>query len=140
MYSYGRGRATPRVVSGTDKRYQTHRWRRLALAVRQRDGLCRIVAGCPRKAQVADHVNPVYPGMSDAEFFDIRYIRGGCQYHNKMRGIAEKAHAEGIEVGGRSFSSTPSRLGPLAKLPPLVAQSTIFVDYTRRARIDGEPS
>ena len=72
-----------------DRRYKTQRWRQGRLRVLNRDlWICRVVAGCPVRATVADHVLPVYPGMPDALFFGMGNLRAACHGHNKARGFA----------------------------------------------------
>lgn len=73
----------------TDRRYRWARWRTVRLRVLERDGhRCRIVLGCREPGTVADHIHPVYPGMPDAEFFDLLNLRAACQGHNIARGFA----------------------------------------------------
>ena len=102
-------KATPARI--TDRRYSTARWKRLAAAVRRRDGLCRIVPGCPRPAQVADHIFPVYEGMPDSEFYDVRNLRGGCTYHNRLRGQADRAIRDGMDTPHHGERASASILG-----------------------------
>ena len=73
------------------RRYGTYRWKQLRLQVLRRDHyVCRVVPGCVRRATVADHVNPVYPGMSDAEFHDPANLRAACGPHNLWRGLDQR--------------------------------------------------
>jgi len=72
-----------------------------------------VVPGCPKPAQVADHVYPVYAGMPDREFYDERWLRGACYYHNTLRGQQEKAQRELGEVT-RSFKGAAANERPLA--------------------------
>jgi hypothetical protein len=37
--------------------------------------VCRVAVGCPDPGNVCDHINPVHPGMTDAEFYDERNLR-----------------------------------------------------------------
>lgn len=115
----------------SDKRYGSRRWKLLAARVRRRDGLCRIVPGCPKPAQVADHVFPVYEGMPDAEFYDERNLRGGCKGHNTLRGQADKAARE-LGEGGRFFSRPGPYERPLANLHTQKS-SVVHIDFTRPA-------
>lgn len=89
-----RPRQSAHTKKSTDYRYGTHRWKRTRLAVIRRDlGICRIVAGCPTPANVADHITPVYPGMPDSLFFDMRNLRAACRQHNLARGHAATLEA-----------------------------------------------
>src|SRR5690349_1821798 len=103
--SYGRPRRSEARTRSAprDPRYGSARWRRVSAEVRLRDGLCRIVPGCPKPAQVADHIFPVYAGMPDSEFFAKSNLRGGCKGHNTLRGQADRAARE-LGEEGRSFS------------------------------------
>jgi hypothetical protein len=72
-----------------DRRYGLARWTKVRLRVLVRDAWrCRIVPGCTRPATVADHIEPVYPGMPDSLFFDPRNLRAACRDHNIARGFA----------------------------------------------------
>ena len=99
----------------TDPRYRTRRWARIAKRVRHRDGRCLVVPGCPRGAQVADHIVPVHPGMPDAQFYAESNLRGACYYHNTLRGQQAKAARE---LDGAVLSTEPHaqerRLGNLS--------------------------
>ena len=80
---------THEPVRVSDRRYKSPRWRRVRLRVLARDAYrCRIVPGCDAHANVADHIQPVYPGMPDSLFFDPRNLRAGCRRHNVARGFA----------------------------------------------------
>jgi hypothetical protein len=83
-----------------DKRYGTARWRKVRLRVLMRDAYrCRIAPGCPERATVADHIEPVYAGMPDSLFFDPRNLRAGCRQHNIARGVAARLLRETNGVG-----------------------------------------
>jgi hypothetical protein len=74
-----------------DRRYGRARWRKVRLAVLNRDNwTCRIVLTCQERATVADHIVPATPDMPDALFHDPRNLRAGCHYHNTERGRAAK--------------------------------------------------
>ena len=61
----------------------------------RRDGWrCRVVPDCPKRATIADHIEPVYPGMPDSLFFDERNLRGACRFHNYARGVAARLERE----------------------------------------------
>src|SRR6188768_1141576 len=105
----------------TDPRYGSRRWKATSLRVRRRDGRCLVVPGCPKPAQVADHVYPVYVGMPDREFYDERHLRGACYYHNTLRGQQEKAERElgalrqvhgGVQRNDEHMARSFSRGGP----------------------------
>lgn len=74
--------------------YNTKRWQTLRLAVLRRDLYRCWVAGCQVMANVADHINPVYPGMPDAEFYDPANLRASCKRHNTARGVAARLERE----------------------------------------------
>lgn len=98
MY-YTAGYARMDMQRGTDRRYHTKRWQRVRLRVLNRDGwTCRVVAGCPMQASVADHVIPVYEGMPDAQFFGPDNLRAACRNHNLARGLTEHLQPTGAVV------------------------------------------
>ena len=74
-----------------DKRYNSRRWReRTRPRVLRRDlWRCQIVEGCRELGDHVDHINPVYPGMTDAEFYDINNLRAACRLHNLARYYAD---------------------------------------------------
>lgn len=85
--SPGSGVSVP--TTARDRRYGTARWQKVRLGVLNRDlWVCRVVAGCPVHASVADHVIPVAPGMPNALFFDPGNLRAACRGHNLARGFA----------------------------------------------------
>ena len=75
-----------------DKRYNSRRWReRTRPRVLRRDlWRCQIVEGCRELGDHVDHINPVYPGMTDAEFHDINNLRAACRLHNLSRFYADQ--------------------------------------------------
>ena len=111
----------------TDARYHSWRWRKLSARVLKRDGYrCRIVPGCEVRATVADHVDPVYPGMPDAEFFDASRLRAACGPHNLWRGLAARAEAR---EGGRFFKGSETARLRRDSLSPRT--SVMTRDYTK---------
>src|SRR6188768_3867312 len=90
----------PRPVS--DRRYSTAKWRHVRAIVLRRDGeRCQIVDGCRNRGNVADHIIPVYPGMPDMEFYDLRNLRAACRQHNFGRAIMESRGGEAALQSGR---------------------------------------
>jgi hypothetical protein len=93
-----------------DQRYSRAWWRRVRKRVLVRDGYrCQVEPGCPIPATVADHIVPVYQGMSDAEFHDETNLRAACQMHNQWRAQLERAR-----VGGEAVSSSEGNRRQLA--------------------------
>ena len=83
-----------------DKRYGLARWRKVRLRVLVRDGYrCRIAPDCLEPATVADHIEPVHPGMADSLFFDPRNLRAACRPHNLDRGKVARFLREVGDVG-----------------------------------------
>src|SRR5687768_6628588 len=96
-----------------DKRYGSRRWKATRLRVLARDLYrCQVVAGCPREARVCDHISPVGPDTSDAEFYGEGGLRAACMFHNTRRGhvdafareldggtVARAARSYGFSVG-----------------------------------------
>lgn len=75
----------------TDNRYRNRRWKALRLAVLMRDLYrCQVAPQCPVPASVADHIDPVYEGMPDSEFYDPANLRASCKRHNTARGVAAR--------------------------------------------------
>ncbi len=106
----------------SDARYHTAPWRRTSKAVLLRDRyVFQIVAGCLTAARVVDHIDPTFPAMSDAAFFDRGNLRAGCSPHNVARGI-ELAEAR---RRGRSKPAASSRWA--TALPPRITG-----DYSRK--------
>jgi 5-methylcytosine-specific restriction endonuclease McrA len=96
-----------RKAPKTDKRYGTPRWKRTRLLVLARDlWRCQIAPGCPVTATVADHINPVYEGMPDFEFYGPANLRAACKQHNVRRGVAARLLRE---MGEPSMDPTPPR-------------------------------
>lgn len=90
-----------------DKRYKNRRWKATRLVVLNRDGWRCWVTSCPERANVADHIEPVYVGMSDALFYGTHNLRASCQRHNTARGVAarlEQDTAGGIAPAPRRYS------------------------------------
>jgi hypothetical protein len=81
---------------------------------------------------MADHIVPVTPAMPDALFFAESNLRGGCYYHNTLRGQADKAARE-LE-GGVLSTEAPERQRPLSVLSPLRPSTVVTGDYTRSTR------
>ena len=85
-----------------DKRYNSRRWReRTRPRVLRRDmWRCQVVEGCTELGNHVDHINPVYPGMSDAEFFDVNNLRAACRLHNLARFYSDQL-IPGVTPPGR---------------------------------------
>jgi hypothetical protein len=97
-----------------DPRYHSRRWQRVAKAVLERDNHhCRIAPGCPERATIADHILPVFKGMTDELFFGMGNLRAACRRHNTARGVAARLEREAA---------------PAEKPTAVVTR-----DYTRRA-------
>jgi 5-methylcytosine-specific restriction endonuclease McrA len=77
-----------------DRRYGTRRWKATRLRVLHRDLWACFVPGCGVSASVADHIEPVYPGMPTAWFFDEANLRASCRRHNTARGVAARLQRE----------------------------------------------
>jgi 5-methylcytosine-specific restriction endonuclease McrA len=77
-----------------DKRYGTRRWKKVRLRVLHRDLWECFVPGCGVSASVADHIEPVYPGMPNAWFFNEANLRASCRRHNTARGVAARLQRE----------------------------------------------
>jgi hypothetical protein len=118
--AYGQARKPKaRRWSGTDRRYSTYRWRvKTRLPVLRRDGWRCWVSGCERRGDVADHIDPVGPFTTDAEFFDQSRIRASCRGHNLGRGFIGAEHEE-------QFGMIDRRRRPAART------AVITRDYTR---------
>jgi 5-methylcytosine-specific restriction endonuclease McrA len=81
--------------AATDHRYGSRRWRAVRERVLKRDLYrCQVIPGCPRAGTVCDHVQAVYPGMPDHEFFDERKLRAACRTCNLRRAQAAQFMAE----------------------------------------------
>jgi hypothetical protein len=78
----------------SDRRYSTRRWTELARVVRRRDLWACYAPGCPRGAQVTDHIIPSTPEMPDWQFYDESNLRGACRLHNNLRGLQTLAERE----------------------------------------------
>lgn len=74
-------------MSHGDKRYNSRRWRERTrpLVLRRDLWRCQVVEGCQGFGNNVGHINPVHPGMTDAEFFDINNLRAACRMHNLAR-------------------------------------------------------
>ena len=120
--SYGQPPARKRRRwSSTDRRYSTYRWRvKTRLPVLRRDRYRCWVVGCDRYADVCDHIDPVGPFTTDAEFFDQRRLRASCRSHNLARGYA-----------GPDFEE---QFGMVDRRPRPRARAVITGDYTRREK------
>lgn len=94
--AYGQRRQpAKRRWSTTDKRYGTYRWRfKTRLPVLRRDGYRCWVQGCARRADVCDHIDPVGPFTTDAQFYDQSRLRASCRSHNLARGYIGAEHEE----------------------------------------------
>ena len=81
--------------SKQERRYMTRRWKALRADVLRRDLYrCQVVAGCPIRATICDHIEPVYQGMPDWEFYDPLNLRAACLHHNTARGVAARLRRE----------------------------------------------
>jgi 5-methylcytosine-specific restriction endonuclease McrA len=68
---------------GSDKRYNSRRWRKFRKAYLMRDPLC---VDCGRMAQVLDHIKPVRLNVG-LDFYDTTNMQPMChQCHNAKRG------------------------------------------------------
>jgi 5-methylcytosine-specific restriction endonuclease McrA len=86
-----------------DKRYGTRRWKATRLRVLHRDLWACFVPGCGVSASVADHIDPVYPGMPSAWFFDEANLRAACRHHNLRRGHVAQFERE---LAGEPYRSS----------------------------------
>src|SRR5688500_8239775 len=77
-----------------DKRYTTHLWRKRRITALNHARRTCWVNGCPEPGNVADHINPVYPGMPDHEFYALSNLRASCKRHNTARGVAARLDRE----------------------------------------------
>jgi hypothetical protein len=93
-----RSRFVTKPRSG-DPRYHTAKWKRLAREVIVAPGhfLC-YREGCYNPATCADHIDPVGPYTTDAEFFDRSRLRPACRKCNISRGFAAAIGA--VETDG----------------------------------------
>ena len=105
-------------MTASDKRYGTRRWKATRLRVLHRDLWRCYVPSCFLAANVADHIDPVYPGMPDHWFFDETNLRASCKRHNTARGVAARLERETADLD-------PPRRHPL----------TIASPYSRKPRI-----
>ena len=83
-FSYG---PAVRRQRQTDSRYRTAKWKKVRIDVLNRDGWLCWAEGCDVGATVCDHIEPVHPAMTDAEFYDPRNLRASCAWHNVARGM-----------------------------------------------------
>lgn len=145
LVPYGSRTTAPAKPKRTDRRYHTARWRRVREQVLRRDGhRCRIVPGCDLPGNVADHINPVYPGMPDAEFYDPRNLQAACWPHNRGKAFeaaarrrAGQPRASRPQPGSRTvtadFTRRPSGVITADYTRPETPSSrTITADFTRR--------
>jgi hypothetical protein len=125
-----------------DRRYKSSRWRRVRLIVLARDSYRCYVQHCMQYANHCDHINAVYPGMPDSEFFGPHNLRASCRRHNTARGVAarlEREVAEGVApaptrtVFERSFKTAERSDRPIPKSLSLSRYTTITADYTRKS-------
>lgn len=98
-----RPRRTPRHPDRSDRRYRSARWLRVRDRVLNRPygptPYCVLDPdGPPHLATLADHINPVYPGMPDAEFYDEANLQPACNAHNIAKGMLDKQRARGSEI------------------------------------------
>jgi len=86
---------SPTLRGPRDRRYGLAQWQNVRRRVLDRDlWRCRVVAGCPTRASVADHIIPAFPGMPDALFFGMANLRAACRRHNLARGFAASIQSE----------------------------------------------
>jgi len=133
----------------TDKRYRGTRWRKTVRPlILARDKEQCFVLGCPRRGNVVDHINPVYPGMPDREFYDERNLRASCHKHNTTRGMVanyEREIRDGVAIHvhnplvnrRRSLTARVYNNSPLAKSTHTSPHPVITGDYSRRSRANG---
>ena len=141
-------------MSARDPRLLSYRWRkRVRPAVLARDRYrCQVVEGCTATGDRVDHITPAYPGMSDAQFYDMRNLRAACNQHNLARywvGLMEPGTTPPVRVHGdevaphamvhasrSAYGQRPVSLAghasQRAPSPNLYTQNTIFGDYTRK--------
>lgn len=87
-----------------DPRYSGAKWRKVRLAVLRRDLYRCWVVNCEVAGNVADHINPVYLGMPDSEFFDPQNLRASCKRHNTARGVAARLERD---MAGQQYQPIP---------------------------------
>jgi 5-methylcytosine-specific restriction endonuclease McrA len=110
-------RQRERVAAGgtaTDPRYKDRRWRVVRLRVLARDRSHCYVLECANRANVVDHIKPVYLGMPDSEFFGMWNLRASCRRHNTARGVAarlERETAQGVAELPKRISYGPRANG-----------------------------
>ena len=94
-----------------DKRYNSRRWReRTRPRVLRRDmWRCQIVEGCRELGDHVDHINPVYPGMPDHEFYDVDNLRAACRLYNLSRFYADQL-IPGVTPPGRDYVRPPTHI------------------------------
>ena len=132
----------------TDKRYGTKHWRETAKLVLVRDLYQCYVTTCEEHGAMADHINPVYPGMPDSEFFDMGNLRASCKRHNWARGVAARLLRDETGVVEQRRSAYSYGHGflkhgvghesPLANLYTQSRDPALFGDFTRRAPERGD--
>jgi hypothetical protein len=98
-----------------DRRYHGSKWRRLAKIVVADAWKC---WACPARATCADHINPVFPGMPDSDFYARRKLRGSCRRHNLQKGHAEALKRD-LEQSQRTSRVISTDLQPEASMTTL---------------------
>jgi len=114
--------ARPVTDARRDPRYSSRRWQKLRRQILARDLFrCQVAEGCDTPANIADHINPVYVGMPDAEFYDPANLRASCRRHNWARGVAARLEREAGDEG--TFTNRPASTRPSLGLgkPPLTS-------------------
>src|SRR5688500_16729080 len=81
-------------MTDMDPRSKTARWKKQRLVVFARDMHRCWVVDCPNPGNVCDHIDPVYRGMPDSEFYGLHNLRGSCKRHNTARGVAARLERE----------------------------------------------
>lgn len=97
------------VKRRTDRRYNSARWRLCRAKVLKVAGgaptaLCVWPDAPPHRADTANHKRPVYPGMPDAEFYDLANLEPLCRAHNLADGFLR---AGGSAPRPRRFARRP---------------------------------
>ena len=91
------------VMAHGDKRYNSRRWRE-----RTRPRVCVGTCGAARSwrgvrswGTTSTHINPVYPGMPDHEYYGVDNLRAACRLHNLSRFYADQL-IPGVTPPGRA--------------------------------------
>jgi hypothetical protein len=109
--------------SSTDRRYSSYRWKvKTRLPVLRRDGWRCWVLGCPRRADVCDHIYAVTAETTDAEFFDQSRLRASCRSHNIARAYAGPDFEDQFGMVARASRRLSTSSGVITR------------PYTRRSR------